>query len=154
MYCPSRLYETRDQVLRQQEKGFFLRHLYTLAWMIVGLIQSSTVSLTAWVPYVNIRARYAQSTQRRFARWLNNKRIFVHSLSAPLILSALQSWGEDTISLTLDTTVLFNHSCLIRLAIVARGRAVPLVWQGRAHRRATVAFLAFHPLPGANPSFA
>jgi hypothetical protein len=129
-----------------------IRHLYTLAFLIVGLIQSSTVSLTAWVPYVNIRARYAQSTQRRFARWLNNKRIFVHSLSAPLILSSLQSWGEDTIYLTLDTTVLFNQYCLIRLAIVYRGRAVPLVWQGRSHRSATVAFLAFHPLLLQSPS--
>lgn len=142
----SRLYDTLNQVLRQQENWLDIRHLYTLAWMIVGLIQSSTVSLTAWVPYVKSRARYAQSTQRRFARWLNNKRIFVHSLYAPLIQKALQSWGEYTIYLTLDTTVLFNQYCLIRLAIVYRGRAVPLVWQVLSHRSATVAFLDLKPL--------
>jgi hypothetical protein len=48
----------------QQWKDF--RHLQTFIWMVVGLIHSGCVSLTAWVPFVSSRARYAQSTQRRF----------------------------------------------------------------------------------------
>jgi len=28
------------------------RHLQTLAWMVVGLIQAEWVKLTAWVPFV------------------------------------------------------------------------------------------------------
>lgn len=47
----------------------------TLAWMMVGLIESNLISLNAWAPYVNSRAVQAQSTVRRFARWLNNSRI-------------------------------------------------------------------------------
>jgi hypothetical protein len=43
----SRLYDTVIKILRQHENWLDLRHLYTLAWMIAGLIQSSTVSLTA-----------------------------------------------------------------------------------------------------------
>lgn len=84
-----RLYDTLVKVLRQPENWLDCRHLCTLAWMIVGLIQSATVSLTAWVPYVRGRARLAQSPQRRFARWLNNPRIEVHSFYAPLIQKAL-----------------------------------------------------------------
>jgi len=46
--------------------------------MIVGLIQSAEIGLPAWAPYVHSRAMYAQSTVRRFTRWLENARIEVH----------------------------------------------------------------------------
>jgi len=36
------------------------------------LIQSGTIHLSAWVDHVDSRAVYAQSTQRRFSRWLHN----------------------------------------------------------------------------------
>ena len=53
------------------------RHLQTFAWMVVGLIETGEVSLPEWVPFVRGRAQYAQSTQRRFRRWLGNRRIEV-----------------------------------------------------------------------------
>jgi hypothetical protein len=53
--------------------------------MVVGLIQAECVKLTAWVPFVQGRAQYAQSTQRRFRRWLANRRIEVAPLYGPLI---------------------------------------------------------------------
>jgi hypothetical protein len=45
------LYDTLLQVLRQHRNWLDLRHLKTLAWMIVGLIQASSVSLGAWAHY-------------------------------------------------------------------------------------------------------
>ena len=57
----------------------------TLVWMVTGLLVTGKISLTAWVPLVNSRAEYAQSTVRRFARWLDNQRINVHELYATLI---------------------------------------------------------------------
>ena len=48
------LYDTLVQVLRQHEKWLDVRHAKTLAWMIVGLIESSMIGLTAWEPYVQI----------------------------------------------------------------------------------------------------
>jgi len=51
------LYDTLLQVLGQHAKWFDLRHRHTLAWMIVGLISSKTVSLGAWAPFVVSRAR-------------------------------------------------------------------------------------------------
>ena len=68
------LYDTLLQVLGQHAKWFDLRHRHTLAWMIVGLISSKTVSLGAWAPFVVSRARYAQSIVRRFRRWLGWRR--------------------------------------------------------------------------------
>jgi hypothetical protein len=42
-----RLYHTLVQVLSQHENWLDRRHLKTLAWMVVGLIQSGPISLTA-----------------------------------------------------------------------------------------------------------
>jgi len=79
------LYDTLVEVLHQHEKWLDVRYAKTLAWMIVGLIESSMIGLTAWEPYVLSRAQYAQSTVRRFQRWLNNEKIVVPNLYGPLI---------------------------------------------------------------------
>jgi len=90
------LYDTLVQVLSQQANWVDLRHLKTLAWMVVGLIQSRWMTLTAWAPYVVSRAQYAQSTVRRFRRWLDNDKIEVSLLYGPLIQQALAEWGEHS----------------------------------------------------------
>ncbi len=46
------LYDTLLGVLGQHSKWLDLRHRKTLAWMMVGLIHSKTISLGAWVPFV------------------------------------------------------------------------------------------------------
>ena len=45
-----------------------VRHLKTLANMIVGAILSKTINLTEWIPFAQTRAKIAQSTQRRYLR--------------------------------------------------------------------------------------
>ena len=123
-----------------------VRHLQTLAWMVGGLIQAEGVKLTAWVPFVHSRARYAQSTQRRFRRWLGNRRIEVTPLYGPLIAQALQEWGTHTLYLALDTSLLWNQYCLVRLSVVYRGRAVPVVWEVMEHRSSSVTHAAYEAL--------
>lgn len=127
------------------------RHLQTLAWMVVGLIQAQCVKLTAWVPFVQGRAQYAQSTQRRFRRWLANRRIEVAPLYGPLMQQALREWGTHTLYLAVDTSLLWNQYCLIRLAVVYRGRAVPLVWDVLAHGSSSVTHAAYEALLDAVP---
>jgi hypothetical protein len=105
-----------------------VRHTKTLTWMMVGLIHTGVISLTAWAPFVTGRAIFAQSTVRRFARWLHNDRIQVQQLYGPLIQQALAEWGEHTMYLALDTSMLWGRYCVIRISIIFRGRAVPLVW--------------------------
>lgn len=123
-----------------------VRHVQTLAWMVVGLIQAECVKLTAWVPFVQGRAQYAQSTQRRFRRWLGNRRIAVAPLYGPLIHQALREWGRHTLYLALDTSMLWNQYCLIRLSVVYRGRAVPVVWDVIAHGSSSVTHDAYAAL--------
>jgi hypothetical protein len=135
-----RFYDTLVQVLSQHQNWVDLRHLKTLAWMLVGLIESGKISLTAWVPYVHSRAVYAQSSVRRFARWLENDRIDVHALYGPLMQQALAEWGNQRLYLALDTSTLWNTYCLVRISIVYRGRAVPIVWKVLDHPSSSVAY--------------
>jgi Transposase DDE domain len=140
MESTPRLYETLVEVFRQHQNWVDLRHLKTLTWMVVGLMQAGTISLTAWAPYVHSRAAYAQSTVRRFARWLENERIDVHALYGPLIQQALAEWGTHVLYLALDTSTLWQTYCLVRISLVYRGRAVPLVWKVLDHPSSSVAY--------------
>jgi hypothetical protein len=56
MESTPRLDQTLVYVFSQQQSWVALRHLQTLAWMIVGLIPSGTISLTAWTPSGHSRA--------------------------------------------------------------------------------------------------
>ena len=122
------------------------RHLQTAVNLIVGLIFSGSIRIPSWLPFAQTGARFAQSVQRRFSRWLYNERIQVAKLYAPLIKEALQEWGEATLYLALDTTMLWNQYCLICLSVVYRGRAIPVVWQVIEHPSAQVAFTRYQPV--------
>jgi len=140
MKIKSRLYNTMIKILSQHKKWLDIRHMFTLVWMVVGVIRSGKISMTAWISYVEGKAQYAQSTQRRFNRWVKNDRINVSELYAPLIQDALLDWGDHTLYLALDTSRLFEEYCLIRTSVVFRGRAVPMVWKVIEHKSSTVAF--------------
>ena len=152
MENPPRLYSELVALCGQPGQWRDRRHLQTLAWRVVGLIQAEGVKLTAWVPFVQGRAQYAQSTQRRFRRWLGNRRVEVAPLYGPLIQQALQDWGAQTLYLALDTSLLWNQYCLIRLSVVYRGRAVPVVWEVLAHGSSSVTHAAYEALLDAVPA--
>jgi len=117
-----------------------------LTWMVVGLLASEKVSLTAWVPFVKSRAQYAQSTVRRFDRWLDNERLNVHQLYGPLIQQALREWGDFRLRLALDTSMLWDRYCIVRISLIYRGRAVPLVWTVLEHGSSSVAYQTYASL--------
>ncbi len=57
-----------------------------------------------------------------------------------MIQAALANWQEEQIYLSLDTSLFWDEYCLVRLAVVHRGRALPLVWRVMEHGSASVAF--------------
>lgn len=146
MKVKSALYHTIVLVLSQVEGWVDVRHLKTLAWMVVGLIESEKIGLTHWIPYAEVRAKMAQSVQRRFQRWLENERIEVNALYGPLIQQALSEWQMTSLYLALDTSLLWDRYCLIRLSLIYRGRAIPLVWKVIEHGSSSVAFAVYRPL--------
>lgn len=123
-----------------------LRHLKALLWMVVGLVNSQKINLTAWEPYVQSSAQYAQSYQRRWHRFLVNPRIQVSDWYLPLVMNAIREWKQSPVSLALDTTLLWNEYCMIHLSVVCCGRAVPLLWKTLKHKSASVAFEEYRPL--------
>ncbi len=141
-----RLYDALQALLGQHCRWRDQRHLYPLVWMVVGLVASGQISLTAWSDYVQSRAVYAQSTQRRFSRWLGNERVQEHALYARLIRYALSVWLQERLVLALDTTMLWERYCVIRVVIVYRGRAIPVVWKVLEHSSSMVAYAAYAPL--------
>jgi hypothetical protein len=116
------------------------RNAKTLAWMVTGLIQTGSSNPPDWIPSIQTQAARAQSTERRFSRWLTNKYITAQHVYTPLITQALQEWGEYELRLALDTSLVFETHCIIRIVVLYRGRAVPLVQRVIAHASASVSF--------------
>lgn len=136
----SHIYNALWNWLSQGQSWQHKTHLTTCIGIIIALLEVGSVNLTQWITYIPCRGRYAQSQQRRLQRWLHNSRINVHRLYKPLIESALSTWQEPKMYLSLDTSVFWQDYCLIRLAVVHRGRAIPVVWRVLKHGSATVAF--------------
>ncbi len=121
------LYDALHRYLRQCAIEWRdVRHLQTLCWMMIGMIQSEKVHPSGFGVYVTSRASKAQSHQRRFRRWLGNRRIDVASAHQSLIAQALTQWGEPRLYLSLDTTMLWNCFCVIWVGVVYRGRTIPI----------------------------
>ena len=135
----SLLYDALSQFLSQcQPRWQDARHLQTLCWMMVGLIESQKVHLNGFGVYVNSRATFAQSHQRRFRRWLSNRRIDVMSAHHDLIRQALSQWSKERLYLSLDTTMVWNCFCIVWVGVVYRGRTVPVAWRVVAQSSSTV----------------
>jgi len=123
-----------------------IRHKATFLWMVYGLIQSKESNLTEWIPFVISKAQRANSTERRFSRWIHNNKINTKNIYDPVIKKALQKWNESTIYIALDTSMLWNSYCQIRICIIYRGRAIPLVWQTIKHGSSSIKFSYYNDL--------
>ena len=135
----SRLYHVLHDYLSQcQALWRDVRHLQTLCWLIIGIIQSQHVHLNGLGVYVVSRATYAQSHQRRFRRWLSNRRIDVTGVHQALIAQSLSQWGKGRLYLSLDTTVVWNCFCIVWVGVVYRGRTIPIAWRVVAQSSSTV----------------
>lgn len=136
----NKLYDALFEFANQAGSWRDVRHLQVLVWMVIGLLQEGTIHLSAWIDHVDSRAVYAQSTQRRFSRWLHNGRIQAYRAYAPLIRQVLSDWQDPVAYVALDTTMLWDTFCVIRLSLVYRGRAIPLVWRVLRHASSSVSF--------------
>jgi hypothetical protein len=116
-----------------------LRLLTTFVWAVVGLLRSGQIHLSQWSLY-RVGPTKAASKQRQLARWLTNPRIQPASLYRRLIRAALVDWEGERIYLALDSSQLWERFTIVRLALIYRGRALPVSWVVLASQSATVAF--------------
>ncbi len=122
-----------------------LRIYATYAWAVVGLLLSHTVNLNRWSQH-RVGDAQAASKVRQLARWLHNAKIDPVALFQPLIRQALTEWDGHRLVVALDTTQLWQQFTLVRLSLIYRGRAVPLIWKVVTSRSASVGFTTYAPL--------
>jgi hypothetical protein len=115
-----------------------LRILATFVWAVVGLILSGQVHLSCWSVYRFGQAK-AASKERQLARWLGNPRIVPSRIYRRLIRSVLADWEGHSVYLALDSSQLWGRFTVVRVALVYRGRALPVSWIVLASQSATVA---------------
>jgi hypothetical protein len=111
----------------------------TFIWMVSGAILSQSVALCSWDIALPFEVN-AASTIRRFSRWLHNSKIDVNRIYDAIIRAALLNWGGDRIILALDTTMLRDNACAVRISIIYLGRAIPIAWSVLEHKSASVKF--------------
>jgi hypothetical protein len=119
-----------------------LRVETTFGWALVGLIVSQSVHLSAWAMH-RPGASHAASKGRQFARWLHNEKLEPAVVYRPLMAKVLAEWAGETLYLALDTSQLWRRFVIVRLALVYRGRALPLGWLVRASGSATLAVTCY-----------
>ena len=140
MRASDELYASLETWLNQSYSWRDQRHLQVLICMVRALLYSGSVNLTKWSTYLPNRGQYAQSQQRRLSRWLKNPNIVISELYSGLIKTALQDWQQPVMYLSLDSSMLWNEYCLIRLVVVHRGRGLTLAWRVLKHASSTVAY--------------
>jgi len=122
-----------------------IRAFSTLGWALVGLLMSHHVSLNRWCQHRPAEVK-AESKVRQLSRWLHNPRIDVAAIYRPLIRTALQDFAGEKMVLGLDTSQLWECFVIIRISLIYRGRAVPLVWRVIASGSATVGYEEYETL--------
>jgi hypothetical protein len=116
-----------------------IRCLVTFAWAIVGILLEKSVHLSKWGIQRSGETQ-AASKQRQFARWLKNNRIVPNEIYKPLAQTALLDLRGQKLYLALDGSSLWDEFVIVRLALVYRGRALPISWVVLQQKSTTVAF--------------
>jgi fructosamine-3-kinase len=77
-----------SEVYRYLEQGSQFvdkRHLTVISWIVTALLSSQSLNQARWEPYVQSRAKQANSYQRRWSRFFQNGRVAIEMLYIPLI---------------------------------------------------------------------
>ncbi|HXV96789.1 MAG TPA: transposase [Anaerolineae bacterium] len=134
------LYRTLLEFVWQNGVRFHdLRCLMTFVWALVGLLLSQQIHLSQWALYRPGRAK-AGSKQRQLARWLHNRKINPSQVYGPLIKQVLRAWTNQRLFLALDSSSLWGRFTVVRLALIYRGRALPLTWRVLSRQSASVGY--------------
>ena len=110
-----------------------------------SLILSGSSSLSVWLPFIQGQALFAQSKQRRLRRGLAHERIVAEERYDPLIHASPRDWGKTPVFLALDTRVLWEKLCGLRLSVIYPGRAIPVAWKVIKHQSSSMAFELYGP---------
>jgi hypothetical protein len=132
------LNHTIGKLLRQQ-LSVDTRNIATFLLMIIGILASQSVHLSAWILWV-LPSTKAGSRVRRFARWLENTSIDPHAWYVPIFLYAMREWTKMPIFIALDTSMLYDQFCCVRISMIYMNRAIPVAWSVLKHDSSSVKY--------------
>ena len=115
------------QVLGYQPGTHRDRHVTTLAAMISGLVASGKAHLPAIAAKSKLGGK-PQSRQKRYTRWLQNKKIDCHQCFFPFAKAMLQSLPAGPLTLIMDGSEVGRGCLALMVAVAYEGRALPLAW--------------------------
>ncbi len=122
------------------------RHLQGFAEIVAAILQAQSGCLSHWLPYLSHRNCQARSHMERLSYFVHNQQIDADTFYAPLLQFAVQTFEDEALILTLDTSMLWDEFCLIELCLAWGGRSLTVSQQVIEHRSATVGFSHYRPL--------
>jgi hypothetical protein len=141
-----RLYRTISEMIQDSRVRFHdMRCLVTFAWAIVGLLMEKSVHVSKW-SVVRVGEAQAASKQRQIVRWLKNARIVPSAIYRRLAQTVFRDWDGQKIYLALDSSNLWDEFVIVRVALIYRGRALPLSWVVLKQQSTMVAFEKYKPI--------
>ena len=82
----------------------------------------------------------------RLNYFVHNPNINAETFYVPLLRQFLQAWEGTAMTLTLDTSVLWDQYCLIEVCLIWGGRSIPLGQTVLEHGSATVGYEDYRPV--------
>jgi hypothetical protein len=133
------LYHTLGNRFVQPLSFLDLRNFSTFIWMILAVLLSRNPTLSLWACQLPFDVN-AATTTTRFERWLHNKKIDTGRLCEAVICAAIRNWNPSRIVLALDTSMLRDRFCAVRVSMICLGRALSLAWKVLEHGSSSVKF--------------
>jgi hypothetical protein len=140
------LYRQLQAQLSQWIKPKDQRHLQGFCENLAAILQAQSACLSRWLPYLSHRDCQARSHMERLSYFVHNPNITAETFYNPLLQQFLKAWEGMSMTLTLDTSMLWDQYCLIEVCLVWGGRSIPLAQTVLEHGSATVAFEDYCPL--------
>ena len=130
------LYTQLSQWITPKDK----RHLLGFAENIAAILQANSGCLSHWLTYLSHRSCQARSHMERLSYFVHNPKITSETLYTPLLKQFLKAWEGMSVTLTLDTSMLWDEYCLIEICLAWGGRSFAISQKVMEHGSATVAF--------------
>lgn len=140
------LHRQLQKQLRQWVNPKDQRHLQGYAEAIAAILQSSSACLGKWLPYLGHRNCQARAHMERLSYLVHNPHISPERFYNRLLQQALQAFEGSAVTLTLDTSMLWDQFCLVEVCVVWGGRSFTLAQTVLEHGSATVAFEDYQPV--------
>ena len=134
------LYRQLQAQLRQWVQPKDQRHLQGFAEILAAILQSGSACLGKWLPYLTHRGCQARAHLERLSYFLHNEQITAEQFYEPLLRHVVSAFAGTSVLLTLDTSMLWDHFCLIEVCFVWGGRSFTLAQVVLEHGSATVGF--------------